>query len=378
MPFQYKKILSWVILSIIILGVGVWVFYRLSAEKKLQLTSPNGNEKWQAGKTYKITWKAKNIGKLAIVLIKGEDSKTAEWIAKDIPARKKKYDFQIFVWEEPRQDYKISIFEYPWKEGNKIDYSDEKFTILGPQFASCDKLSIEAEWPYIPSDFPDQRKVFITETSFTGNLEGLAGADKKCQAEAEAGGLTGTWKAFLGDEQTLAMDRLKLEGIFVEARPVATLPEGKTCHRLLGKDFNEFFKKLSDSLILNKEKLEENFLNDLSRIWLGRINAESKTDCITTFVREQPQDPQDLPQSYSFTTTCQNWTTGEGTVPDYPPQPGQKVKFPKCYTPQGIRIEAVGLAGLSSGLLDPKGAEKLTTSLGKYCNILQKLLCIEQ
>lgn len=375
MPFQYKKILSWVILAIIILGVGVWVFYRLSAEKKLQLTSPNGNEKWQAGQTYQITWKAKNIGKLAIVLIKGEDSKATEWIAKDIPAGKKKYDWQIFVWEEPRQDYKISISEYPWKEGNKIDYSDEKFTISGPQFASCDKLSIEAEWPYIPSDFPDQRKVFITGAGFTGNLERLEGADKKCQAEAETGGLTGTWKAFLGDDQTLATDRLKLEGIFVEAKPVATLPEGKTCHRLLGKNFDEFFKKLSDPLLLNQEKLEETFLIELADIWLGRINTENKKDCITIFTKEPPLDPA---QGYSFTTTCQNWTTGEEMVPDYPPQPGQKAEFPKCYTPQGIRIDAVGLAGLSSGLLGPKGVENFTTSLGKSCNNSRKLLCIEQ
>ncbi len=373
---QFKKILPWIIVGLIVAGAAAWLIYRFTAEKGLRLTLPNGKETWQAGKTYQIAWKAKNIGKVAIILTKGGDSKTAEWIAKDIPAADRKYDWEIFVWHAPGQDYKITILEYPWKDGNKVDYSDENFTISGPQFSSCDKLSIEAEWPFLPSDFPGQRKIFITETPFAGNLEGLEGADKKCQAEAEKGELEGNWKAFLGTDETLAMDRLDLQGIFVEAKPSATLTEGKTCHRLLGKDFNEFFAKLSDLSAINKEKLEQTFLNHLSDIWLGRIDGNSKRDCTTI---SNQSASSDISRNYSFTTTCQNWTMGQATVPGYPPATGGTTVFPKCYTPQGKRIDAVGVAGLSSGLVgsDLK-TRALSPAVGKTCDSSQRLLCIQQ
>lgn len=38
---------------------------------------------------------------------------------------------------------------------------------------------------------------FVTSTTYTGNLGGLAGADDKCQERAEAGGLWGTYKVWL-------------------------------------------------------------------------------------------------------------------------------------------------------------------------------------
>jgi len=375
MEFNYKKILPWVIFIIIIAVVGAWLIYRLTAEKGLQLLSPDGHEVWQAGKTYQITWKAKNIEKVGITLIKDKEPKESEWIVKDFPAAKRKYDWQIFVWQEPRQDYKIAIIEYPWQEGSKIDYSEKSFTILGPQFASCDSLSIEAEWPHLPSDFPNLRRVFITESSFKGNLEGLEGADKKCQTEAENKNFSGVWKAFLGDDTNLAVDRLDLEGIFVEARTAATLPEGKTCHRLLGKNFDEFFKRLSDSLIISQEKFGKEFSKNLENIWLGRVNKESKRDCIAVFVRYPSPD---ISLNYSFTTTCQNWTVSEDRVPGYPPKPDEKIELPVCYTPEGVRVNAAGLVGLSSGVIEKAAEQFFATSLGKTCNLSQRLLCIQQ
>lgn len=52
------------------------------------------------------------------------------------------------------------------------------------------------------------KTVFITSTSHTGNLGGLAGADAICQARADAAGLSGTYKAWLSDATTAARDRL--------------------------------------------------------------------------------------------------------------------------------------------------------------------------
>jgi len=50
----------------------------------------------------------------------------------------------------------------------------------------------------------------------------------------------------------------------------------------------------------------------------------------------------------------------------------------KCYNPQGVRIDAAGLAGLSSGLVRLEEKETLTVSLGRSCSTPQKLLCFEQ
>jgi len=43
------------------------------------------------------------------------------------------------------------------------------------------------------------RRAFITSTTYTGNLGGLAGADAKCQARAAAVGLKGVYLAWISD-----------------------------------------------------------------------------------------------------------------------------------------------------------------------------------
>ena len=52
------------------------------------------------------------------------------------------------------------------------------------------------------------KRIFITKTTFLGNLGGLAGADAKCTAAAAARSLGGTWKAWLSDASTNAIDRI--------------------------------------------------------------------------------------------------------------------------------------------------------------------------
>lgn len=46
---------------------------------------------------------------------------------------------------------------------------------------------------------PSAKKVFVSSTTYKGNLGGVAGADAKCAARATAGGLTGTFKAWIAD-----------------------------------------------------------------------------------------------------------------------------------------------------------------------------------
>lgn len=65
--------------------------------------------------------------------------------------------------------------------------------------------------------------VFVTNQVFNGNLGGLQGADDKCNAEASAAGLVGTYVAWLSDSTTDARDRIRDQGyITVAGAVVAT------------------------------------------------------------------------------------------------------------------------------------------------------------
>lgn len=64
-------------------------------------------------------------------------------------------------------------------------------------------------WNVGYADATKTARVFVSNTGYTGNLGGLAGADAKCNQEALAAGYTaGTWKALLSDSATNARDRL--------------------------------------------------------------------------------------------------------------------------------------------------------------------------
>lgn len=56
--------------------------------------------------------------------------------------------------------------------------------------------------------FCSKKVIFLTSQQFDGNLGGLAGADAKCQTAATAGGLSGTFKAWMSDTTISARDRL--------------------------------------------------------------------------------------------------------------------------------------------------------------------------
>jgi hypothetical protein len=78
------------------------------------------------------------------------------------------------------------------------------------------------------------KRVFITAARYDGNLGGLAGADAKCATAAAAVNLGGTWKAWLSDANTNAIDRIADVGpwyfvglpikVFNNKANLATLP----------------------------------------------------------------------------------------------------------------------------------------------------------
>lgn len=378
-----EKSLIYVLIFGVLITFG-FVFYLFFSHlaRGIEITAPKGGEEWQIGQTYQISWKEKGVDKVGIVLFKGQEPK---WIAKDIYAKLGKYEWKIYAGQEYGDDYWIAVFEYPWKKGNKIAYSDGALAVVYPELASCDMLSIEKKGIYIPSDLPDIRRVLITTESYSGDLGGLDGADQKCQQEAERQGFSGNWNAFLGGDadQELAVEKSRgtprgIDGIFVEAKPAAALIRGATCHQLLGGNFDEFLERLSALSIINEEELEGSFFDNLGNIWLGRMDGRSKKNCIgiAAFL---PDPHRLLAEKYSFTTTCQNWTKGEMMVEGYPVPMGEpKPEFPTCYTPEGIFTDAVILGGLASGLTGTGINRTFTPYQGKDCSNPQKLLCIEE
>lgn len=383
---RIEKILIF-ILIIAILATFIFIFYLFFGKvvKIIKISFPIGGEELRVGDIYKITWESRGIKKVGIVLFKGQNP---EWIAKDIDASLGEYEWKIYPGQEYGGDFWLAIVEFPWREGNKVAFTQGAFAIVYPELSSCDSISIEKQWPYVPGDLPNIRRVFITEESYSGDLGGIEGADIKCQQEAKKQGYTGTWRAFIGGDsaQELAVERLKktprkTKGIFVEARPGAKLPAGINCYPLLGKNFDEFLTNFSNLTIINERKFSANFFEEFGNIWLGRIDQQSKNNCITTEGFYSFSEYQErIGESYSYTSTCQRWSNGNPFVAGYPvPEGGAKPSFPTCYTPQGKRILAVGLAGLSTGI--EKGSEKssnrFTPYQGKSCQSRQKLLCIE-
>jgi hypothetical protein len=60
------------------------------------------------------------------------------------------------------------------------------------------------------------KRLFVTRATYDGALGGLAGADTRCQASADAMELGGTWRAWLSDESTAAPTRITGNGPWYE------------------------------------------------------------------------------------------------------------------------------------------------------------------
>lgn len=56
------------------------------------------------------------------------------------------------------------------------------------------------------------KRLFVTRTTYTGDLGGLSGADQNCQNSAAALALGGNWTAWLSDFNQDAIDRINGEG----------------------------------------------------------------------------------------------------------------------------------------------------------------------
>lgn len=60
-----------------------------------------------------------------------------------------------------------------------------------------------------------RKRVFATQTTYTGNLGGVDGGDARCTSAAHLAGLGGDWRAWLSDDQVQAPARLSSAGPWV-------------------------------------------------------------------------------------------------------------------------------------------------------------------
>jgi uncharacterized repeat protein (TIGR02543 family) len=113
--------------------------------------------------------------------------------------------------------------------------------------------NVTATFAAIPPNY-----VFVTSTSYTGNIGGLAGADAACQARANAAGLTGTYKAWLSTSSVNAINR------FGSARGWI---------RKDGKPFADQLSDITTSHVLYPARLDE-FGNDVlsASVYTGSNN----------------------------------------------------------------------------------------------------------
>ena len=95
---------------------------------------------------------------------------------------------------------------------------DQSGQILQDEDAGTDDATILAQ---DSGTLGNDRRVFRTDQTFTGNLGGLDGADQTCQTEANAAGLGGVWRAWLADSTGSPANRfvqgtgryLRLDGV---------------------------------------------------------------------------------------------------------------------------------------------------------------------
>jgi Protein of unknown function (DUF1554) len=85
----------------------------------------------------------------------------------------------------------------------QCDAALDQSCFANPDTRQCGKREEQWEFLACPGTPPwALKRVFVTSTTYTGNLGGLGGADDKCQAQATAAGLGGRFQAWLSADGT--------------------------------------------------------------------------------------------------------------------------------------------------------------------------------
>jgi len=115
---EYRSLL--IIAGLIITVAIVFIISSTTSTKQIVIGQPNQTITVKAGETYTITWGAKGVTSIGIVLFDGSKGSNAQWIAKGIAATKGKYDWVVAENQQSGSDYRLAVFEYPWKRATLL------------------------------------------------------------------------------------------------------------------------------------------------------------------------------------------------------------------------------------------------------------------
>jgi len=346
--------------AVFVLGIVLLLNFIMSTKQLLMFDLKQTSIK--AGDPLTIQWGANNIDRVGIVLFDGDKP---QWIVQNLPASAKKYTWNSLANLDAGNDYRVAIFEYPWLKGNMISYASNTFEIIGQKYASCDDFSVEQQWPNLADNYANARKIFITSGVWTGNLGGIDGADGKCNQEAKSMNYAGNYIAFIGSDTISAVERITKPGVFIEAVSSGSLPNGRTCHRLVAQNLQILIDKTKLTKEIAQIQLSDAFARRLGDVWYGRRTSSAETKCLLI-------GAPGFVNSYSGTHTCQNWATDKRQV--YPGPIPETADLPKCYDLEGKNVFA-NYFGAGIGTVDKEGT--YTTS-SDSCDAGHRLICIEQ
>jgi PKD repeat protein len=162
--------------------------------------------------------------------------------------------------------------------------------------------------------------VFVTSEGYPGDFGGPAAADAICQELAENAGLTGTWTAWLSDDDTDAIDRIPAEG------PYKLLDLNQT---IVADDLADLTDDSLDAPII----LDENGDLAITNVWTGT----------------QPDGTRTV-------SNCSNWTNAEDT---YPCTAGD----PRC----GTKGDSVETSHRWTDAVEDEFLEACDATLSFYC-----------
>ena len=101
-----------------------------------------------------------------------------------------------------------------------------------------------------------------------------------------------------------------------------------------------------------------------------QIDKETKKTCIPIFFSHSPKD---VSERFSFTSTCQDWTTNQERAVYQ-----QEEEAPYCWTPENVKIYPASIAGFALTISPTEDKEVADFSSGRLCNSYLRLLCIQQ
>lgn len=133
---------------------------------------------------------------------------------------------------------------------------------------------------------PSYRRVFVTSTTYTGNLGGLSGADAKCQARADAANLGGIWKAWLSSS--------------TEGSPSTRFIKDTGPYKnILGNVIANSWSDLTDQALENSLAVNENgALQNITEPWNVWTNTWTSGSIYDT----------------ATNLTCDNWTSDSSSM----------------------------------------------------------------